>query len=241
MFAFVAFNGVDDGVDATGISAQPAVDARGVARHGEDGEEPDGGEGGVDQQHGAKEGVIHLIEFFHRRLVCRTADPAASEGGEAAPDVFAVHPVRGDEVEDGEADDAAKHDGERRREKHRQHFPAEADELRHVHGKRHEKEAGGEEVGGGKAVNLFAEAGGEDAGAVEACRDEAAEDDAGDDGVKAAPEGVGAVASSEDEADDAHDEAEGSGQGGDKRGHVCEWIKREDYCNRRAIILLRQI
>ena len=229
VFAFVGFHGFDDLFDAAGVRFQPAVNARRVARHRQYRKEPDGGECRVNQQHGAEQFAIDVVQLFHRSLVGRAANPAPGNGGKAAPDAVAIDPFRRDEVEDGEAQHAADDDGEAGGQEHRQHFPAKAEQFRHVHREGHEEEARREEVGGGEAVDLPAEVGGEDAGAVQPRRDEAAEDDAGEDGVEAPPEGMGAVASVEDGADDAHDEAEGGGQGGDKRVHA-----RSRYCSAKA-------
>ena len=210
-------DGFPEGVEGAGVGAQPAVHPGGVAHQRQNDEEPERGQGGINQQQGAEELVGDGVEFFQGRHIGRAANPAGRQGAEAAPNLVAGEPVRGQPVEKGKAAEAAEDGAEAAGEEEGQHLPAQAQQAAQVHDQGQEEEAGRQQIGGAERVDLGAEAGGNQAAAVETGGEKATEHQTGHDAVETLPEGVGAGAGGEDEAEQAEEQADGGGNGGNQR------------------------
>ena len=153
ILARIFLDGVLQGVNGAGVRFQPAVHAFRLFRHKEQADHPELGNDNVHHDHRAKEGVIDVIQLFHRRLVGAAANPAASDGGKAFPQI-ARDPFGVDDAEEPNGKRPTEHNADGCGEEHRQRFPAEADDFLDINGKGEEEERRRQQVARGDVVNV---------------------------------------------------------------------------------------
>lgn len=139
ILARVFLDGVFQRVDGAGVRFQPAVHAFRLFRHKEQANHPELGDDNVHHDHRAKEGVIDVIQLFHRRLVGAAANPAASDGGKAFPQI-ARDPFGVDDTEEPNGKRPAEDNADGRGEKHGERLPAETDDFLNINGKGEEEQ-----------------------------------------------------------------------------------------------------
>ena len=128
VLARVFLDGVFQRVDGAGVRFQPAVHAFRLFRHKEQANHPELGDDNVHHDHRAKEGVIDVIQLFHRRLVGAAANPAAGDGGKAFPQITR-HPFWVNHMEQPDSKRAAENHTDSCGEKHGKRFPTQANNL----------------------------------------------------------------------------------------------------------------
>ena len=206
MFCLIALDAALQIVDGRGVGAGPAVEGLAAGSQEQQHRHPHIGDQYVDGHELTKERGVDAEDFFHRCLVGAAADPGSGHRGHAAPSVagdsFGV-----DESHQPEGDHGTQHHAEGSNQKHDDRLGAEPHDRLEIDGDAQQDQGARQQVVAGHRVQARGMAI-DDAGRVQQCRYEVAQQDGRHHAIELLPESVGPGRGPEHQAQDHRQHAE---------------------------------